>query len=320
MIMRTSVVLSTYNGKKYIYEQLNSILSQNLKVDEVVICDDCSSDDTVDRVKKFIEDNTLENWHLYINEHNKGFIRNFLDGANLATGDVLFFSDQDDVWDQNKVSHMVDVFKNENALAVYCLANSIDSEGNTIVNRVSKFNCVPATGRIQKVTLCDKLKYARSPGLCLGFRREILNEVRNVALTYALPHDIPVGTVAAVKGCYYVLNEKLVSHRVHSNNVSNPDTALSNSFRSIDKQIKSREMKLKELTAIQDLYFNLLTSEEQKMLLSTISMTNKAICCLKDNKLLGMMSIVFYNNRMMNRNLAIRNLLAIMYNRIIRGK
>ena len=73
--MTTSVVLATYNGEEYIIEQLKSILHQTQKVDEVIICDDISSDRTVSLIREFIEENNLEKtWTLYVNEVNKGYL------------------------------------------------------------------------------------------------------------------------------------------------------------------------------------------------------------------------------------------------------
>ena len=66
--MRISVAMATYNGHKYIVEQLDSIRNQSLKVDEVVICDDQSSDDTVSIIRNYIEKYKLDNWKVTVNE------------------------------------------------------------------------------------------------------------------------------------------------------------------------------------------------------------------------------------------------------------
>jgi hypothetical protein len=110
---------------------------------------------------------------------------------------------------------MCRAIKEKNALAVYCLSNTIDQEGILQRDPVAKMSRIPQKQYIQAVSLSEKLKYARSSGLCLAFQKEILPEVRNMASQYGLSHDIPVGTVAAVRGRYFVINEPLVDCRVH---------------------------------------------------------------------------------------------------------
>ena len=97
--MKTSVIIATYNGSKFIEEQFDSILAQSVQPDEVVITDDGSKDNTREVVQRYIDEHDLnKKWHLHVNEKNKGYARNFLDGAMLTTGDIVFFCDQDDIW------------------------------------------------------------------------------------------------------------------------------------------------------------------------------------------------------------------------------
>ena len=102
--MSISVLMCTYNGEKYIEEQLISIYEQTYKPDEVLIFDDCSTDSTVYIIRSFIKKYNLEkSWILEINEKNKGYVKNFKNGINKVKGDFIFFSDQDDVWNKNKI-------------------------------------------------------------------------------------------------------------------------------------------------------------------------------------------------------------------------
>ena len=150
-MMTTSVVLATYNGERYIIEQLKSILDQTQKVDEVIICDDRSNDRTVSLVNRFIKENNLEeSWSIYINEVNKGYINNFLDALLFVTKDIVFYSDQDDIWDKRKVEYMTQVFRDDKAEAVYCLDDTIDSDGKLIHNRLSIINRIPTLKKIDR--------------------------------------------------------------------------------------------------------------------------------------------------------------------------
>ena len=105
--MKTSVAIATYNGEKYIIEQLESILYQTQAVDEVIICDDCSQDRTVHIIRDFIVQHELNcTWKLFVNDQNLGYCENFKKAIYLCTGDIVFFCDQDDIWVKNRVEVM----------------------------------------------------------------------------------------------------------------------------------------------------------------------------------------------------------------------
>ena len=74
--MKLSIVLSTYNGEAYITEQLDSILNQTRKADEVLIFDDCSTDNTPQIIEQFISGHNLTTWKFAVNHENKGWKRN----------------------------------------------------------------------------------------------------------------------------------------------------------------------------------------------------------------------------------------------------
>ena len=89
-----SVCIASYNGEKFILEQLNSILTQIHEKDEILICDDKSTDSTVEIIKK-INDSRLK---LYENDKNLGYTKNFERVLSLSKGDIIITSDQDDIW------------------------------------------------------------------------------------------------------------------------------------------------------------------------------------------------------------------------------
>ena len=97
--MTVSILMCTYNGEKYIKDQLESIYQQNLQPDEVWIIDDCSKDSTVSIIKSFITEHNLGNcWHCEKNKTNIGYASNFKNGITRVKGDIIFFSYQDDIW------------------------------------------------------------------------------------------------------------------------------------------------------------------------------------------------------------------------------
>src|SRR4051812_8879073 len=98
--------MATYNGARYLPEQLQSFLCQTVMPDELVVCDDVSTDGTVSIIQEFAK-STAINVRLIVNECNLGFTRNFEQAIQHCTGDVIFFCDQDDVWFCQKIETML---------------------------------------------------------------------------------------------------------------------------------------------------------------------------------------------------------------------
>ncbi len=106
--MKISVAMCTYNGEKYISEQINSILSQTVLPDEIIICDDGSTDNTIEIINKLNNPRIK----LQLNPVNLGITRNFEQAIKMCSGDIIFLSDQDDVWMKNKIETIIEAFSN----------------------------------------------------------------------------------------------------------------------------------------------------------------------------------------------------------------
>lgn len=122
---RVSVALCTYNGAKYLAEQLNSILRQTLQPDEIVIIDDCSTDTTLDIIREFAcQAGAIKH---YVNEQNLGYVRNFSLAISRCTGDYVALADQDDIWMEDHLEKLM----NHIGEKAVCVGDSmmIDSEG-----------------------------------------------------------------------------------------------------------------------------------------------------------------------------------------------
>ena len=105
---KVAVIMSTYNGEKFIREQLDSILNQTYKNIEIVVRDDGSSDGTVAIIKEYMQ--KYPNIVLHEGE-NLGFIKSFFELLNLADADYYSYADQDDVWLENKIELAVNSLK-----------------------------------------------------------------------------------------------------------------------------------------------------------------------------------------------------------------
>src|SRR6185295_14149101 len=130
--MRISVAMCTYNGAEFLPAQLQSILAQTRSPDEIVICDDGSTDGTRALLEKFKD----ESWipiTLHFNKQNLGSVKNFEQAIILCTGDVIALSDQDDVWRSDKLHLFESEFNNTpSAGLVFSDADIVDENLNPL--------------------------------------------------------------------------------------------------------------------------------------------------------------------------------------------
>ena len=116
--MRVSVAMATYMGSAYVLEQLSSILEQSTLPAEVVICDDHSSDNTVQLITDFAR-NSIVPIRLFVNEERLGWRGNFMKAASLCESELIAFCDQDDIWDRRKVESIIAGFVHDETLMVF---------------------------------------------------------------------------------------------------------------------------------------------------------------------------------------------------------
>jgi glycosyltransferase involved in cell wall biosynthesis len=208
--MKISVCLASYNGSKYINKQIASILYQLRETDELVIVDDNSSDETV----KIIEDFKDPRIKLINNVFNLGVVKNFERSINNATGDLIFLSDQDDVWLPNKVEKILEVFqKYPDITLILSDAQIIDSEGQITANSFFKIR-----GKFVANPLSNFIKN-KYHGCTLAFRREMIEVFLPFPANTPM-HDMWIGIVNAIYGKVFYIDEPLIQHRRHDNNTS----------------------------------------------------------------------------------------------------
>jgi len=161
--MKISVCLATYNGEKYIKEQLDSILVQLSEDDEVIISDDGSKDRTLDIIRG-LKDVRIK---IFKNSLQKGYSKNFENAITISQGDIIFLADQDDVWMPNKVVLMLR--KLEKVDIVISNAEIVDENLKAV--HASHFEL----RSVKKGFFVNFLK-TRYIGACMAFKRKILNK------------------------------------------------------------------------------------------------------------------------------------------------
>ena len=202
--------MATYNGNQYVKNQLQSILTQINEEDEIIIVDDASIDNTLFIIKEF-QDSRVK---LIENKINLGVVKTFERAISHATGDIIFLSDQDDVWLPNKVEKILKIFqKYPDITLVLSDAQIIDSEGQTTANSFFKIR-----GKFVANPLSNIIKN-KYHGCTLAFRREIVEMFLPFPADTPM-HDMWIGIVNAIYGKVFYIDEPLIQHRRHDNNTS----------------------------------------------------------------------------------------------------
>jgi glycosyltransferase involved in cell wall biosynthesis len=223
--MKVSVCIATYNGSKYILQQLASILMQLSPMDEVIVSDDFSTDNTV----RLIEDLNDARVRVYFNNNAKGYTKNFENALIKATGDIIFLSDQDDIWVGDKVKKMMKALSN--ASMVVSDAQVVDETLHILQTSHFRVHGTSTGFFINFV----KTRYI---GACMAFKREVLLKALPFPKNQFLcAHDYWLAMVAEFFFNVQMVDEPLLLYRRHGKNAS---TGGSHSSNSLGKIIKTR--------------------------------------------------------------------------------
>jgi len=205
-----SIALCTYNGDAYLKQQLDSIVNQSYPEIELIVVDDCSSDNTLNILKEYSAKYSFIK--LFINPQNLGYIRNFEKAMSLCNGDFIALSDQDDIWDLNKIEKQVKAIGKN--LLIYHDSEFVDQNGESLSLYMSDimnlyrgdqpevflfFNCISGHSVLMKKELRDEL----------------------LPFPEAYFHDWWMGYVATNLGSIDFIEESLVKYRQHQKTDTN---------------------------------------------------------------------------------------------------
>lgn len=220
--MTLSVAMCTYNGAKYIEEQLQSILDQELPVGEIVVCDDGSKDDTINIVKGIASKHAEIVWNIQENIPNLGVTKNFEKAISLCTGDYIFLSDQDDVWYTNKTKVIVDFFNNHpNINIVFSDADIIDEKGKLLTRHslLEAWNLLPDDFFWESYSLESMMFCNRATGATMAFRQFCSEDFLPFDDDTRCLHDYQIAMYACVNDSLGLIKVPLIQYRQHDKNV-----------------------------------------------------------------------------------------------------
>lgn len=205
-----SICMATFNGARFLEEQLSSILNSSSTDDcEIIISDDGSTDRTIDILAQFAQS---EPRIRILQGPRRGVVDNFANALAHARGDVIFLSDQDDIWQPEKVQSVLTQMENPEILAVVHNALLVDEKGNSL-------NTTMFDLRHSGSGLFRNLKRNAFVGCCMAVRAELLQ----IALPFPpgiAMHDWWLGLLAEASGTTAFLDDTLIKYRRHDSNVS----------------------------------------------------------------------------------------------------
>ena len=210
-----SIALATYNGSKYLREQLDSILAQSMDDFEVVACDDCSTDETPQILEEYASKDSR--FKVFSNKNNLGFKKNFEHILTLCKGEFIAFCDQDDIWEPN---HLEILYKNigEND----CIgANSliIDEKGVSQNKTLLEYWPIHVMPKNEKELFQHELYSNVIQGTASLIRASLIKQALPIPEDIKY-HDYWFALVAGLnEKCKYI-GDVVLKYRRHSNNAS----------------------------------------------------------------------------------------------------
>jgi len=220
--MTVSIALCTYNGEKYIREQIGSFLRQTVPPEEIVVRDDGSTDSTLAIIGELKEKNPSVRWDIAANGRKLGSSRNFEGAIAACSGDVIFLSDQDDRWKEDKIGRTLEVFERSGCGAVFTDADLVDGNGALLKGTLLDYTFFKE--KIRKSFRKEDLLYWSlmlgniMTGATIAVSRSYLPALLPFKLEgkHKLWHDGWIGFSLMGANKVEYLDERLISYRIHT--------------------------------------------------------------------------------------------------------
>ncbi|MBR6132882.1 MAG: glycosyltransferase family 2 protein [Bacteroidales bacterium] len=215
-----SVALCTYNGEKYITEQIKSILEQSTPVDEIVICDDGSTDNTISIIEKIKKSNTTD-IIIHRNTQNLGVCANFEFAISICKGDIIFLSDQDDIWNPDKVKTIVSWFETHPQKSVVFTDATLISEDDKEFSNKSLWDCIGFNKKMRRYfdngLSLESFFINKATGATMAIRKDICFPFTRYCNNDNVLHDYCIALKALDNDGLGYIDKPLIKYRLHGN-------------------------------------------------------------------------------------------------------
>ncbi len=261
-----SVALATYNGERYIVAQLNSILNQTVPPSEIIISDDGSKDGTLQIVEEILDKSGVKS-QILNNKQNHGVIGNFTNALSNCTHDIIFTSDQDDIWMPDKAERILEEFENNaDALLIFTDGELVDSNCNPLGSMWDAVGLNQAH-LSEKELFNTLLRNCLVTGATMAFKRDVFKDSLPIPAQWL--HDGWFAWTALSRKGLVAMPKKLIQYRQHSANVvgMQPQKSTLNHIKQWADKIKKldqvRKIRYERYEVVRSHIGNNFTEEEQ---------------------------------------------------------
>ena len=265
--MKVDIVMATYNGSKFIKEQLLSIISDDCfnSIDNIIISDDHSTDNTLKIIHDFFKIKKIENYSIYLNQRSKGPASNFIHGLEFSTADFIFFCDQDDIWVSNRISLFIESAKLLNKKKpglVYSDLEVVDCKLNIIHSSFLRHEEISADWGMSIENLFFQNS---SPGCAMLINKECKQKLLSTFESeHVLMHDWWAMLYSALYKNQIFVHGRTIQYRQHESNTVGMTKKIT--YKNVILKVKKNISNL-SLVRKQSLYFfNTLKHDEVKLL------------------------------------------------------
>ena len=230
---KIDVLMATYNGQKFLKEQIDSILNQTYSDFRLIISDDCSKDETRQILEEYEKkDKRIE---VYLQKKNLGYVKNFEFLLTKVENNIYMLSDQDDVWNSTKIEHTYNKLKETDSDLVFTDLEVVDENLKTLYLSFNDY--MKLSRKIKKYKNDYRLQYLYNcvTGCTLMSKKKFLNLILPLPTDskYAI-HDTWIACTIANNGKIEYLDEKTIKYRQHGNNQVGTEK-ISHGFKKLDQ-------------------------------------------------------------------------------------
>lgn len=253
--MKVSVVMCTYNGASYVEEQIKSIVHQTRRVDEIIVSDDNSDDETLEIVKPILLASRID-YKIIKNIPGKGVSENFFSAMKQATGDYVFTADQDDIWKEEKVEIFLNRIEKTKKLLYFSDGELVDANAELLgVSLWSTLNIdyqMMVTHKIEDILL----NRCVVTGSAMAVSKRLIDMVSYIPESWL--HDGWFSIIAAYNHSIEPINSCTYYYRQHGNNVVGAKKLtlsgrINSWVRNISKQTQLRKQRYNRYSAVKEL-------------------------------------------------------------------
>ena len=275
--------MCTYNGAEFLPAQWESILAQSRPPDEIVVCDDGSSDQTRSLLEQLAKESSIP-VTLHFNQANLGSVKNFEQAIRLCTGEIIALSDQDDVWRNDKLQTIEETFaKHPAAGLVFSDAEIVDENLAPLERRMWAEVCfgpykqkLIARGRALEVLITGWTV----TGATMAFRSEFVNLSLPIPDGIAMIHDGWIALTIAAVAEVVAIDEPLIKYRQHDRQqIGAPARP---ELKAQPRGVQAIETAFRRRNSSADLHKTLETLAERLLAQARAYDTHKALAFVKD--------------------------------------